>query len=108
MQFIVPKAANPTTLHISCDPINTFNETYESVVLECSDLVIRDGFPGDANEDGSIDLKDVAVITRWLAGGWSVTINESNADVNADGIVDLKDVVLIRRFLAGGWNVVLR
>lgn len=64
--------------------------------------------PGDANEDRSVDLKDAAVITRWLAGGWNVTINEGNADVNADGVADLKDAVLIRRFLAGGWNVELK
>ena len=56
----------------------------------------------------NIDLKDITIITRWLAGGWNVTINESNADVNADGIVDLTDVVLIRRFLAGGWHVTLK
>ena len=107
MQFIVPKAANPTTLHFSCDPNNTFNEAGESVVLECSDLILRDGFPGDANEDGNIDLKDVTIITRWIVEGWDVTINESNADVNTDGIVNLKDVVIIRRFLAGGWNTIL-
>lgn len=63
---------------------------------------------GDADEDGEITLQDVAVITRWLAGGWDATINEANSDVNRDGEINLKDVVLIRRYLAGGWDVVLR
>lgn len=66
------------------------------------------GFPGDADEDGKVTLQDVVVITRWLAGGWNVTINDTNSDVNGDGEINLKDAVLIRRFLAGGWNVVLK
>ncbi|MBQ3868361.1 MAG: dockerin type I repeat-containing protein [Clostridia bacterium] len=63
--------------------------------------------PGDVDRDGEVDLGDVVLITRWLAGGWNVTLNRAVADVNDDGIVDLKDVVLIRRYLAGGWGVTL-
>ncbi len=63
---------------------------------------------GDANDDRAVDLRDAAAITRKLAGGWSITINEENADVNGDKKVDLKDVVLLRRYLAGGWNVTLQ
>ena len=62
---------------------------------------------GDANEDRTVDLKDVTVIARHLAGGWNVTINSDNADVNGDKAVDLRDVVILRRYLAGGWNVTL-
>ena len=54
-----------------------------------------------------VDLLDVAVLARHLAGGWNVTIDADAANVNGDGTVDLKDVVLIRRYLAGGWNVTL-
>ena len=64
--------------------------------------------PGDADGDGSVKLQDAAVIARYLAGGWNVTINESAADVNGDHAVDLKDAVLIRRSIAGGWNVTLQ
>ena len=63
--------------------------------------------PGDVDRDGDVDLGDVVLITRWLAGGWNVTLNCAVADINDDGIVDLKDVVLIRRYLAGGWGVTL-
>ena len=64
--------------------------------------------PGDVNGDNRVDLNDVAVLTRYIAGGWNVTVDETVADVNKDGTLDLKDVVLIRRFLAGGWNVELQ
>ena len=63
--------------------------------------------PGDADLDGEVDLADVAVLTRFLAGGWDVTVNIDNCDVNGDHALDLKDVILIRRFLAGGWDVTL-
>ena len=62
---------------------------------------------GDADEDSVIGLKDVVQITRYLAGGWGVTIDMTASDVNKDGEVNLKDAVLLRRYLAGGWGVKL-
>ena len=62
--------------------------------------------PGDADGDGELSLLDVARLVRYLAGGWNVTVDVSNADVNADGLVNLKDAALLRRFLAG-WDVTL-
>ncbi len=62
--------------------------------------------PGDVNEDGSVDLKDVVIMSRALAGGWDLYLNENNADVNKDSSFDLKDVTLVRRYLAG-WDVTL-
>ena len=62
---------------------------------------------GDANGSKSVDVADVVVLSRYLAGGWGVTIDEDNADVNGDKKVDLKDAVILRRYLAGGWNVTL-
>ena len=61
---------------------------------------------GDANGDNSIDLKDVMMMRRALAG-WDVTVDEAAADINKDGSFDLKDVVLLRRYLAGGFNISL-
>lgn len=71
--------------------------------IEISDEKIS----GDANSDGVVDLKDVVVIRRFVAGGWDVKIESSCADVNKDEVVDLKDVILIRRYIAGGWDVEL-
>ena len=63
---------------------------------------------GDANADKSVDVRDVTVMVRRLAGGWNVTIDEDAADVNGDHKVDLRDVVILRRYLAGGWNITLQ
>lgn len=57
---------------------------------------------GDVNRDGVVDIKDVTVLRRYLAG----TIAEADvdllaADCNGDGVVDIKDVTVLRRYLAG-------
>ncbi len=80
------------------DGVWTFSD---SVAFSVSDLL-----KGDANGDGSIDLKDVTMMRRALVG-WDVEINEAASDVNQDGSFDLKDVVHLRRFLAGGWGIIL-
>ena len=62
---------------------------------------------GDADGNGGVDLRDVVLLTRTLAGGWDTRVCTANMDVNGDGLINLKDVTLIRRYLAGGWNVTL-
>ena len=62
---------------------------------------------GDANKDSSVDLKDVVVMRRFLAGGWPDQADKQNADVTRDGMFDLKDVVVLRRYLAGGSGLTL-
>ncbi len=66
-----------------------------------------DWLAGDADRSSGVDVRDVILIQRFLAGGWNVTVDFDHADVNADGKLDLRDVMLLRRFLAGGWNVEL-
>lgn len=55
---------------------------------------------GDVNGDNEIDIKDSAVLKRYLAG-WKVEMDMAAADVNADGEIDIKDSALIKRYLAG-------
>ena len=85
---------------------DTLNNGYP--VFEWQIEISDEKVSGDANNDGAIDLKDVVMIRRYVAGGWDVEIDTANADVNADNTVDLKDVVLIRRYIAGGWDVELK
>ena len=54
---------------------------------------------GDANDDGSVDMKDVLLLRKFLAG-LATEINQLNADVNIDESLDMKDVLMIRKFLA--------
>ena len=62
--------------------------------------------PGDANEDGQVDLADALLAMQYDAG-WPVSINGYAADVNADNVVDSQDVLLLIQYGAG-LDVVLR
>lgn len=99
-----------TPITLQMDYGSTFNYDMNEVTFAVvnGSVEITDRTPGDPNGDGVIDLKDVVLIRRYLAGGWDLTVNEANADVNDDGILDLKDVVILKRYLAGGWNVTLK
>ena len=55
---------------------------------------------GDANGDGAVNMKDVLLMRKFLAGV-EVEYNAENADCNADGTVNMKDVLLLRKYLAG-------
>lgn len=99
-----------TVISITCSDGSTFNSDLDDVAFTLVDgtVDITNRTPGDANGDGALDLKDVVMIRRWLAGGWTIQLNEANADVNGDNIVNLKDVVLIKRYLAGGFGTELK
>ncbi len=89
---LVGLAAGETTLRLSVAPYGG-KKTVTVVVLE-------DGLLGDANDDGAVNMKDVLVLRKQLAG-MSTEIDMKNADCNEDGEVNMKDVLVLRKFLAG-------
>ncbi len=62
------------------------------------DLILK-----DINDDGKVNQKDVTILSRHLAGGWEVTLNEGRADIFADQKINQKDITYLSRYLAGGW-----
>lgn len=62
---------------------------------------------GDLNGDGTVNLKDVVILRRYIAGDWDVSLDDQTADLNENGKVNMKDVALLRRYIAGGWDVSL-
>lgn len=55
---------------------------------------------GDANNDNSIDMKDILVIRR-VAGMIITDYDKVACDTNGDNEVDMKDVLMIRKYVAG-------
>ena len=63
------------------------------------------GIPGDVNNDGVINIKDSALITKYLANRIHMTQEEFDAltaqgDYNGDGVVNIKDSADITAYLA--------
>ncbi len=74
----------------------------------CGEVVERQIIPalgadenyGDADGDGEVTTKDLAVMKLFLVGGGTGGLSEL-ADVNRDGAVDTKDLATLKLFLAG-------
>jgi hypothetical protein len=88
--------------------IDYFAFSHEEGKIPAEEPPKEKSLTGDVNGDGNINLKDVVLMRRYIAGGWGVTLDEKVADVNGDNTVNLKDVVMLRRYIAGGWNVTLK
>ena len=75
----------------------------KTALFDMSDVVIRYKVtPGDVNGDGGIDMKDVLMLRKVLAGAGDLSDKlKGNADVNGDGGVDMKDVLMLRKIIAG-------
>lgn len=56
---------------------------------------------GDANGDGKVDLADVALMMKHVAGWRGITIDEGQADLNDDGYVTLADVSALMKRISG-------
>ena len=95
-------------ISVTYDEDEIFNTNFENVAFEVENGAVEviSYTPGDVNGDGTVNLKDVALLQQYLSG-WSVTIIEAASDTNGDGTVNLKDVALLQQFLSG-WSVTLK
>ncbi|MDE7433439.1 MAG: leucine-rich repeat protein, partial [Lachnospiraceae bacterium] len=70
------------------------------IITETELVTNPDVILGDVNRDGEVDIKDSALIKRYLAG-WEVDIDLEPADMDDDKDVTIKDSALVKRQLAG-------
>lgn len=94
----------------SCYDGNYAKVTFKTVAGKIS---VFDYVKGDASGDGVVDILDVVVLSRYLAGGYTLpgTFNikacniSKEAGIDAEDEVDILDVVILSRYLAGGYNI---
>ena len=86
-------------------------ETYDGQFkATCIVVVYHEGMIGDTNGDGTADIADALMISRYDAG--LITLDSTQisvSDVNSDGSADIADALMIARYDAGlierlGWN----
>ena len=87
--------ARPSTTNTT---VKTTIPTTETTAFEPT--ATGSGLWGDANDDGAVNMKDVLVLRKYVAG-LAVTLNFQNADVVTDTALNMKDVLTLRKFLAG-------
>ena len=103
LTFKVLDDAAVGTTALTAQVSGTGNAAMESVALAVADgaVNVTDYFPGDVNSDGAVELLDVTVLRRFIAGWSGVTVDEAAADLSGDGMIGLDDAVILRRYLAG-------
>ncbi|MBO5232184.1 MAG: InlB B-repeat-containing protein [Clostridia bacterium] len=74
--------------------------------LTINAVYIKDFIPGDVNDDGAVNLKDLVALAQYVAEWEDVNVNSYALDINGDGSVTLDDVNTLARYLAG-WNETL-
>ena len=60
-----------------------------------------DSTPGDANEDGEVDVRDITTIINYILGNNPSPFNYDNANVNGDNDVNVMDVTVIINMILG-------
>ena len=56
--------------------------------------------PGDINDDGTVDVRDVVRLMKIIAG-INVEYDHATCDTNGDGAVDSRDIVRLMKFISG-------
>ena len=74
------------------------NGTTMDVTVENSKISVHN-VPGDANNDGLVNVLDVVLLRRYLAGGYDVTPVIGQADLDGNGKITVADVILLRRLI---------
>lgn len=64
-------------------------------------LNLLEKLPGDANDDGRVDVNDVTTTINYILGKNPSPFNSDNADVNNSGDVNVMDVTLIINIILG-------
>lgn len=82
-----------------------FHDAGGNVLITNTDihrLVELTNEPGDANDDGAIDLLDLITIVQHYTGQNPDPFCFNNSDINQDGIIDLLDVIAVVNIFSHG------
>ena len=64
---------------------------------------IKEAKPGDANDDGTVDILDLVAIIDYIVSGTAPkSLENANANGSEDGTVDILDLVWVIDRIVGG------
>lgn len=92
-------------IKLTYDEDEICNQKEEKIHFDVVDgfVKVSKHMPGDINNDGKVNLRDVIRLNQYVAG-WNVTVDSGSTDVNGDGKTNLRDVIRLNQYVAG-WNV---
>ncbi len=100
-------ASGATDITLSYNPEDVYDTDFNNVGfrVENGTVTVVEYTPGDVNNDGSVNNKDLGLLQRYL-NEWDVTLSEAAADTNGDDSINNKDLGLLQRYL-NEWDVTL-
>ncbi len=98
-----------TTISVDYDADDIYNYDFENVAfnVQSGTIDITSHTPGDLNDDGETNNKDIGLLQRFINKWSDTTINEAAADVNGDGTINNKDLGILQRHI-NGWEIELQ
>ncbi|MBQ3088840.1 MAG: DUF4886 domain-containing protein [Clostridia bacterium] len=86
------------------------NDFLTRIIAQCliAGLSEPEHLAGDINGDGVNNLKDLVVLSQYVAGWENLSVTNDILDVNLDGTVDLTDVSNLAKHLAGWKEVTVK
>lgn len=112
LQFKIPDDAqsgtkyNITAYYDDGAIVNNYLNSVSPSIVNGS-IEVLDFIYGDLNEDKKVNISDVILMRRHIAGRYDQIINETAADVNVDTKINTTDTILVRRYIAGGYGITL-
>ena len=71
-------------------------------VANCKTVTIGEGgLPGDADNNGVVELADIQMVTEHIFGNNPPQLNFQNADVNHDNVLNVYDIIQIVNIILG-------
>ena len=97
-----PVGEIPLTIYYDAEDVcNEDLENVEFSVIE-GGITVFDTVYGDINSDGSINMKDKLLLSKYLANSISFTDSQlAAADVYKDGAINMRDALLFNQYLTG-------
>ncbi len=91
-----------STINLSYDQTQTFDEYWNVVALEMSNVSINIVLLGDVNKDGILDEKDYNLVVEESALKTNLSVEQKMiADLNSDNAVDGFDAIILELMIIG-------
>ena len=87
-----------TKVYINGRLASTTAASYSGYVTYSVDLKATDVIPGDVDDSGEVNMKDITTLQRYV-NGWDVTINAANSDLDGSGDIGMKDITALQRLI---------
>ena len=86
---VVPTTTAPTSVPYTTTPSSSSNVPVPKSIL------------GDADQNGTVNVKDATAIQKVIAGLGVTSYDEQTADADENGIINIKDATAIQKWVAG-------